>query len=431
MASAQAGVTIAHLGTESQLTAAQMQRQHEQRVFEQKKWETTTAFEMEKVNLERQKVALEAQKAAKQKEVKRQIIIDPSDGKAKWVVSDNRINAMDDAKVASKAQADYERIDKEVQEAMNFRAAHAKDQWGHLNVMDQIPEAKRQYDAMVERLAVEMGKTEFGTRASDKEADRIKKLVPFDKWYQEGDNAKIWNKYREDIRSDFQSTVNAHADAIPEEMQYKPLKNTVNPGAKAEYTASSEGGPPVNHFASEQQAEVVGKGNEKVGEHSYGSNIWKTFVTSPATLKQVEAAGWESGDTSTKYNEGKKVPIEGLEDFAKPLGLTAKDEKDLKMPGWAVAIDHLANGYAKPEETKKFGDKNFIYYATKNDTPAEIKNASKQALQQIASGQTEDGKDVPEAAQAYAKFILLMDEKDLVNELNKKPGEGFGVRKYK
>src|SRR6185503_5761704 len=51
LASAQANVTKAHLDTEAALNEASMVKQHEARVFEQKKWETQTAFELAKVNL--------------------------------------------------------------------------------------------------------------------------------------------------------------------------------------------------------------------------------------------------------------------------------------------------------------------------------------------------------------------------------------------
>ena len=388
LASAQANVTKAHLDTEAALNEASMVKQHEARVFEQKKWETQTAFELAKVNLEQQRLELDKNKAAN-KGIKRQIIIDPSDGKAKWIVTEDRINATDDAKVAAKAQAEYGRVDKQVKEAMEFRSKHAKDQWGHLNPIDRISEAKRQYEAMVERLSIEMGKTEFGTRASDKEAERIKKLVPFDRWYQSGDNTNIWLKYREDLRSDFDQMMAAHTDAIPEEQQFTPRKNDANPSAKAVYDSSTTGGAPVNRFAAEEQAEVVGKDSSNKDEESYGSGLWRKFITFK-----------DKADFDNKQK----------------LGITvypATDaDKEYNMPGWAIAIDHLATGWASPDAMQKFAP---------NDSPESISADSKRTLETLASGKTVDGKKVPPAAQEYARHIISLGVDGISSELSANP----------
>lgn len=399
LASAQSGVTRAHLDTEAEMVGNQMGKAHEARVFEQKKWETQTAFELEKVNLEKQKVALEAARVRAMKppkEPKHQLIIDPSDGKAKWYVSPDRINAQDDAKVATKSQADYERVNKQINEAMDFRQKHISDKWGHSSIIDQMSEAKRQYDAMVDRLAIEMGKTEFGTRASDKEAERIKKLVPFDKWYQKGSNESIWTKYMEDVRSDFTATMRAHTDPIPEDQQVVMYSNEANPSGKAVYDAQVADRPPVAKFEAVEQAKVVGKDSEDVGEHAYGSKIWGHYALSDASPPNA----MENGKLTRKVT----------------------NYQDRKMPGWAVAVDHLVNGYVKPEETKKFGDSNKIYYGTANETPDEIRDESLKALRNLAKGEA-GGKEVPEGAQAYAKYILSLKPDELKDLMDKTPGE--------
>lgn len=386
LASAQAEVTKAHLNTEAALTENTMAKEHEKRVFEQKKWETQTAFELAKVNLERERVALERDrvKAAGAKNNKIQLITDPSDGKAKWIVREDRINATEDAKVAAKAQAEYGRVDKMVQEAINFRSKHADDQWGHLPVFDRIPEAKRQYEAMVERLAIEMGKTEFGTRASDKEAERIKKLVPFDKWYQKGDNEEIWTKYREDLRSDFDTTMAAHADALPANQQIVMPHNDANPSAKAVYQASSEGGKPAERFAASESAKVVAKDSEDISkESSYGSGLWRGF--------------------SSQFTSGKEFFND------KPSSSSVKKEDEISMPGWAVAIDHLATGWVQPDSISKFAP---------NDSVDTISAESKKTLESLASGKSPDGKKVPVPAQNYAKYILELGEENVLDEVS-------------
>lgn len=388
LASAQANVTKAHLDTEATLTETSMAKAHEQRVFEQKKWETQTAFELAKVNLESQKVALEAQRvrAAGEKNNKHQIIIDPSDGKAKWVIGEDRINATKDAEIATKAQADYGRIDKQIKEAITFRDKNAEDQWGHVSFFDRQKEAKRQYEAMVTRLAIEMGKTEFGTRASDKEAERIKLLVPFDKWYQGGDNTKIWTKYREDIRSDFDSTMSAHTDAIPENHQVVMPHNDANPSAKAIYSASTDGGKPIDKFAATEQAKVVGKDSENTDSESYGSGFWRGFNT-----QQTKGHGI--------FNE---EPI-------------SKDQ-EVKMPGWAVAIDHLATGWATPESLKQLSP---------NEDSKTISTDSQKTLEMLASGKTADGNKVPKEAKEYAKYIIGLGISGISDELTNNPLGAF------
>jgi hypothetical protein len=388
LASAQANVTKAHLDTEATLTETNMAKAHEQRVFEQKKWETTTAFELAKVNLESQKVALEAAKNAN-KGQKRQILIDPSDGKAKWVIGEDRINATKDAEIATEAQKNYDSAEKAIKEAINFRTNHAEDTWGHLSFVDRQNQAKRQYEAMVERLRITVGKAEFGTRASDKEAERIRSLIPFDKWYQHGDNASIWNKFREDTRSEFESTMAAHADAIPPDHQVKMPRNEANPSAHAVYQADVEGGKPVDKFAAKEQAQVVGKDSENIDDSSYGSGLWRKFTS-----------------TTNKTEFDKKQAL-GL---TMNVGWNAKDE--VKMPGWAVAIDHLATGWANPESLKALSP---------NEDVDTIKSDSEKTLKTLASGKTLDGKKVPPAAQEYAKHILELGIDGVSDELTNNP----------
>lgn len=417
LATANANVSIAKLDTEAAQTASAMRNQHEQRVFEQKKWETDTAYKTQMVNLETRKLDIEQQKAnaatlKAQKDAKRQFIIDPSDGTVKWVVTENRINAADDAKKATEQASAYQRADKLVVEAMNFRREHIGDTWGHLSPLDRRVQAKREYEAQVERLAIEMGKTEFGTRASDKEADRIKKLIPFDKWYESGTNANIWSKYREDLRSEFQAIMDNHADAVPKDMQFKPEHNTANPGAQAEYTAASTGGPPAAKFAPVETAKVVAMDSrEPPNEHAYASNLYQNF----------------SREFTDAENAPDKLPndVEGQNFFrAKAAG------NNSLMAGWAVAIDHLANGWTKPEETKKFGDDNKIYYGTKNETPDEIKAESLKALKVLASGETEDGKRVPSLAKEYARWILKTGEENVAKLVDTLPNKTPDDTKY-
>lgn len=389
LATAQSNVTKAHLDTEATLTEVNMAKAHEQRVFEQKKWETTTAFELAKVNLERERIEIERGKNAA-KNNKRQIIIDPSDGKAKWIIGEERINAETDAKLATKAQADYERVEKEIKEAITFREKHAEDKWGHLNPIDRFSEAKREYEAMVERLRIEIGKTEFGTRASDKEAERIRLLMPFDKWYQSGNNADIWSKFREDVRSDFQSTMNAHADPIPENRQVVMPHNDANPSAKAVFTASTEGGKPIDKFAAKEQAQVVGKDSEDIDESSYGSGLWRSF--------------------SSQFTTGKDFFSD------KPAKGKVKADEEINMPGWAVAIDHLATGWAKPDALKDFAP---------NEELSTVSADSKKTLETLASGRTADGKKVPKAAQTYAKYIIGLGIDGINDELTNNPLGAF------
>jgi len=385
LATAQAGVTKAHLDTEAVLNEQSMVKQHEQRVFEQKKWETQTAFELAKVNLEREKLNIEKRKN-EIKNNKRQIIIDPSDGKAKWIIGEERINAAKDAEIATKAQSDYERVDKEIKEAIEFRSKHADDKWGHLNPIDRFSEAKREYEAMVERLRIEIGKTEFGTRASDKEAERIRSLMPFDKWYQSGNNSDIWTKFREDVRSDFQSVMNAHTDPIPKEQQRTMPRNDANPSAKAIYTASVEGGKPVDKFAAKEQAQVVGKDSEDTDESSYGSGLWRSY-----------SSQFTSGDEFFKD---------------KPTKGKVKASDEVKMPGWAVAIDHLATGWASPDSLKDFAP---------NEDITTMSAESQKTLKTLSSGKTADGKKVPIAAQNYAKYILSIGIDGIKDELTNNP----------
>lgn len=389
LATAQANVTVAHLGTEAALTEANMAKSHEQRVFEQKKWETQTAFELARVNLESQRLQLEKRKADSKKEMKHQIIIDPSDGKAKWVIGEDRINAETDAKLATEAQHRYDSAEKAIKEAIEFRTKHADDKWGHLSMIDRLPEAKREYEAMVERLRITVGKAEFGTRASDKEAERIKSLIPFDKWYQQGDNTSIWNKFREDTRSEFEANMAAHSDAIPESNQVVMPRNTANPSAKAIYTADTEGGKPVDRFAGQEQAKVVGKDSEDIDDQSYGSGLWRKFTS-----------------TTNKAEFDKKQKL-GL---TMNVGWNAKD--DVKMPGWAVAIDHLATAWANPDSLKELAP---------NEDLATIKSDSEKTLKVLASGKTVDGKKVPPAAQEYAKHILDIGIDGVEDELTNNP----------
>lgn len=404
LANAQADVTKAHLDTEATMNSYNMAKDHEKRVFEEKKWQTQTAFEMARVNLERERVELERErnKAKAEKPQKHQIIIDPSDGKAKWVIGEDRINATDDAKVATKAQADYGRIDKEITEAIKFREKHAQDQWGHLPVMDRISEAKRQYEAMVERIAIEMGKTEFGTRASDKEAERIKKLVPFDKWYQEGDNTKIWTKYREDVRSDFDQTMRAHADAIPEAQQVVMPHNDANPSAKAIYQADTEGGPPIDRLAAKEQAQVVGKDSSDIDPTSYGSSMWRDFITDKKIIK-LSGRNTPNGAKS-EWNGVEYQPADN-------------PEREIKMPGWAVAIDHLAEAWVNPDKFNSLAP---------NESVDKISKDAQLTLQKLASGKTDDGKKVPEPAIYYAKHILDMDVDGILTHLNDNPMGAIG-----
>jgi hypothetical protein len=389
LATAQANVTVAKLDTEASLNEMSMNQQHQQRVFEQKKWETQTAFELARVNLEQQRLNIERAKNDAKNTPKTQIIIDPSDGKAKWFVGENRINATEDAKVAAKAQSDYDRADKLIKEAIEFRTQNAKDQWGHTNAIDRYSEAKRQYESMVNRIAMEMSKTMYGAAASDKEAERVKSLVPFDKWYQSGDNSDIWTKYREDLRSGFDAAMAAHADPIPEGQQREMPRNTANPSAKAVYTASTKGEKPVDKFAAKEQAQVVGKDSGDLVDTSYGSPLWRKFIT-----------------FSDKADFDKKRDL-GIDVFP-----ATDAEDDYKMPGWAVAIDHLATGWTSPESMQKFAP---------NDSPDTIKNDSKKTLEMLASGKTADGKKVPTAAKEYAKHILSLGEKGIADELNNNP----------
>lgn len=398
LATAQAKVTMAHLDTEAALNESKMAKEHEDRVFRQKQWETQTAFELARVNLESQRLQLERDKANAAKEKnppKFQIITDPSDGKAKWVVKEDRINAGEDAKVAAKAQADYDKVDKQIKAAIEFRTKHADDTWGHLNVIDRIPEAKRQYEAMVDRLATEMSRAYFGTRASDKEFERVRKLVPFDKWYQAGDSEEIWVKYREDVRADFDSTMAAHADAIPEDQQFVVPRNEANPSAKAIYQSSKDGGKPVDDFAASEQAKVVGKDSEDIQDSTGGSGLWRGF-----------SSQFTSGDEFFKD---------------KPKKGSLKSSEDIEMPGWAVAIDHLATGWAKPNDIKSYGDEHQIYVGTQNNTPEEIALESKKTLETLAKGKTADGKIVPKPAQNYAKYILKLGVDGIVDELTNNP----------
>lgn len=401
LATAQSKVTLANLDTEATINEINMAKAHEDRVFKQKQWETQTAFELARVNLESQRLQLEKDRDANRNkdQPKFQIIIDPSDGKAKWIVREDRINAGEDAKLAAKAQADYDKVDKQVKAAIEFRSKHAESTWGHLKIFDRIPEAKRQYEAMVDRLATEMSRAYFGTRASDKEFERVRKLVPFDKWYEGGDNEEIWTKYREDVRSDFDATMAAHADALPPEQQVVLPRNEANPSAKAIYDASLSGGKPVENFASSEQAKVVGKDSEDIDEGSYGSGLWRGF--------------------SSQYTAGdeffKDAPSKGK----------LKSGDDAKMPGWAVAIDHLATGWAKPDEIKSYGNDNKVYIGTENDTPEEIATESKKVLDTLAKGKTPDGKKVPVPAQNYAKYILKLGVDGINDELTNNPLGAF------
>lgn len=429
IASAQAKVSVAHLNTESIMTADQLRRQSEARILEQKKVERDTAVALEKVNLERRELAIRemAARAKTEKVVKRQILIDPSDGKAKWVVTEDRINASEDAKIATEAQQGYEAIDKQVKEAIEFRQKHAEDQWGHTKFADRVPLAKRQYEAMVESLSIVAGKTAFGLRATDKEAERIKRLIPFDKWYESGSNDSIWTKYRENVRSEFDSMMRAHADAIPDDQQFIPRHNVANPSARAVYEADVKGGKPVDKFAEYEQGNIVGKDSGDVGEHSYGSNLWKLFVTDKKSHipedEEAEKAGdiprdRQPGDLKLKPGRVYQSGEGRAGTYARPGGLSDKD--DANMPGYAVAIDHLVHGWVKPEQTKQFGDQNYLYYGTANETPEEIAQESEKALRKIASGKTDDGKVVPRVAKNYAKYLLLLGPDEILKKMDGK-----------
>jgi hypothetical protein len=402
LATAQAAVTAAHLGTEATLTAQNMARQHEQRVFEQKKWETTTAFETEKVNLEQMRVGLEAARvraAGAGKMEKRQIITDPSTGKAAWIIHEDRINAAKDAEEATKATAQYGAIDKALQNAINFKERVAPGKFGHGKFFDSIDEAKRTYDAMVTDIAIKVGKTDYGTRSTDKEFDRIQNLVPFEKWYQSGGNARVWDVFRENLREEMDQKLLQHADAIPTAQQQTTPHNILNPGALAEHQARERGGLPVEKFAAAESSQVVAKdSNQSAG--ATGSKLWANFNVD--TLgKQVEAAGIPKEKYLANY-PGAANP-------------------DAPQPGWAVAIDHLANGYVNPEHVKEFGDKNKIYFGTKNETPDEISEESYKALKQLASGETEDGSTVPSTAQQYAEYLLSKSSGQLKTMLERGP----------
>jgi hypothetical protein len=396
LATAQANVSIAHLGTEAQLTETSMAKAHEQRVFEQKKWETQTSFELEKVNLERQRLAIDMMKAQREKAgkpVKQTVITDPSDGKAKWVITDDQLGAEPSATKAKEAAADYGAIDTQIKKAMVARDKLDDPNYGH-SIMDNVNSAKREYKAMVNSIAIQTGKTMYGTRQSDKEYERIESLIPFDKWYQKGDNAGIWQNFRENLRSEFDNQMLQHAQAIPGSLQDKTPHNIANPGAAAEYNAKETGAAPVQKFAAAEQAQAVGKDSEDLDETTTGSKLYGHYVKKAGIPVKSGAAGSRAN-----------APVaEG-------------SYSSLSMPGYAVAIDHLATGYADPENIKAWGDKNKLHFGTKNETPDEISQESYKTLLKLASGHIntpEDGKeDVPKEARDYAQYIVSQSKEGL------------------
>ena len=103
------------------------------------------------------------------------------------------------------------------------------------------------------------------------------------------------------------------------------------------------------------------------------------------------------------------------------MGTPPSDYEKLKMPGYAVAIDHLVNGYLNPKLVKEFGDKNKIYVGTKNYSPEEISQEAFEVLQQIAIGTTGDGKKVPKDAKSYAQFIVSLDKEELLRAFSTDP----------
>lgn len=395
LAISQADILKAKLDKESALNTAQMRDKHEERVLKEKTWQTDTAYKMQMVNLEQQKVELERERnRAKPPGIKQQLIVDPSDGKYKWVVRQDRINAENDAKVASEAQANYDKIDKQIKEAIQFKQKHANDLVrGYFNALNDRDEAKRFYSAMVDSIAMEMTRAQFGKASSDTEAERVKKLLPFDRWYQNGNNADTWTKLREDVRSSFEATVSAHADALPQDLQQEAPRNTVNPAVKAEWKATSEGGAAGPRFVQEEVSKVVDvNAKEKPGEHNYPSQLYSKWV----------------GEA-----KGKRPVGTGFDDLEE----ADADSKsgDQNMSQWAIAIDHLAAGWLRPKEVKEFGDNNYIFFGTQNETPDEIRQQSLNALRQIASGETEGGEKVDPKAAMYAKWIIKQDEAEARN----------------
>lgn len=397
IAMSQADVAKAKLDQESATTSANMRNAHVTRVLQEKNWQTDNTYKMGMLNIEQQKIGLEREKAANSlKGKKQQIIVDPSDGKAKWVVREDRINAADDAKTSAEAQANYTSLSKLIREAREFKQRHENNmgKYGYFSVFNNIDEARREYTAQTNRIAMEITRANFGKASSDKEADRVRELLPFDKWYQKGNNDTIWTKLDEDVRHSFESIVSAHADAIPENQQQVVPHNTANPAVKAEWEANSKGGKPGANFAQEEVGKVINADSrEKPGEHFYPSKLYEKWVGTPADK------GGRNREEESDYSFG--AAREFREDDA---------AGDKNTSQWAVALDHLAAGWLRPQEVKEHGDKNYIYFGTKNETAEEIKAESLNAIRQIASGKTETGEEINPLPVQYARWLLKQDE---------------------
>lgn len=395
LATSQAAVAISKLDADSAMTRNELLNQNFTRTLQRSQYETDTAYKIAQVNLEQQELQLKKQAAASKtgEAPKFKIITDPTTGKATWIIRENRIGADEDSKVATKAAEDYGALENQIKKAINFHK-EIKGQYGH-GWIDRIDDVKREYAAMVTAIASETSRGLFGLNATDKEFERISKLVPFEKWYESGSNENIWANFRENARDKFDQVMRQRAEAIPPEMQSEMPHNVANPGGKAEFEARKVGKEPERKFASFEEAKVSAKDSNKI-EQSYGSKLFGHF-TKTWRNDAIKKAGYDQKYFDLVYD-------------GKPGAYS-----NLKMKGHSVAIDHLVNAYLNPETVKELGDKGQIYEGTQNETTESISRDAYRALKQIASGKTGDGRPVPPEAEKYAEYIISLSDDDLRN----------------